>query len=172
MSMTRSALCLRGNGALRVRLLPRADAGAAHQPAGAVAFKEITEPVDVAQLEWSCAAALSALQAGAVCQSDALRALSATQVQGTPLQLACLWHTALAVLVASGHAVRSGLWFTVRSCQLARDAHRTRRVGNCRCSAPHLMSSFTRRPPSRAASRWALPRCSATRPARARWPLT
>ena len=118
--MTRSVLCLRGNGPLRISLLPAtAGSGSGAQVAGSGAtHKHVTQTVDPTQLEHACVAVLSALQRGqAVCESDALRQLDKTDVEGTPLQRACLWRAALQVLVATGHAVRSGLWYTVRAMQ-------------------------------------------------------
>ena len=148
--MTRTALCLRGNSGLRIRLVPVGDAGAdGARVSGAGADKAVTHQVDATQLEHACAAVLQALRlVGAVCESDALQALDkARGVEGTPLQRACLWRAALEVLVSTGHVTRLGLWYTVRD------------------ASPHARSSFdlhvsplARRLPRRAVRRWKLPR--------------
>ena len=153
--MTRIALCLRGGSALRVRLVPVGEAGAdGKRVSGAGAHKAVLQQVDAAQLELACAAVLSALGAGgAVCESDALQHLDPAQdVQGTPLERACLWHAALEALVSTGHVKRMGRWYTVR------EASPHRSVASFDARGPPL----ARRLPARTACRWRLSRRAAS----------
>lgn len=143
--MARTVLGMRGNGALRVRLLPLSQAGAASaatRVSGTGADKHATLAVDAARLEHACAALLCAVRGGqAVAESDALLKLAdKADVDGSPLQRLCVWRAALAALEATGHVVRNGRWYTVRDeprCNEALRAfsHLTRRGGAARAQA-------------------------------------
>ena len=136
--MARTVLGMRGNGALRVRLLPLSQAGAASaatRVSGTGADKHATLAVDAARLEHACAAVLCAVRFGrAVCEGDGLKTLKKTDVDGTPLQRLCVWRAALAVLEATGHVVRNGRWYTVRGAPRCDEAPRLTR-GRCRLRA-------------------------------------
>ena len=146
--MTRIALCLRGSSALRVRLVPVGEAGAdGKRVSGAGAHKAVLHQVDATQLELACAAVLNALSlGGVVCETDTLQHLdnTAQDVQGTPLERACLWRAALEALVSTGHVTRLGRWYTVRGASprarfIFQSPHLTRAGRRSRAGSPLVL---------------------------------